>query len=55
MARAHSNVVTVALADRMARVIWAVLSKGETYRPPLLECRSIAALTTNNPVFCQIC
>jgi transposase len=38
MARAHSNVVTIALANKMARVIWAVLSKGEAWRPPLLAC-----------------
>jgi len=37
-ARARSNVVTIALANKMARVIWAVLSKGEAYRPPLLAC-----------------
>jgi transposase len=37
-ARAHSNVVTIALANKMARVIWAVLSKGEVYRPPQLAC-----------------
>jgi transposase len=37
-ARAHNNVVTIALANKMARVIWAVLSKGEAYRPPLLAC-----------------
>ena len=35
-ARAHSNVVAVAPANKMARVVWAVLSKGEAYRPPLL-------------------
>jgi len=35
-ARARSNVVAVALANKMARVVWAVLSKGEAYRPPLL-------------------
>ena len=36
-ARAHTNIVAVALANKMARIVWAVLSKGETYRPPLLE------------------
>jgi transposase len=34
--RAHSNVVAVALANKMARMAWAVLAKGEAYRPPLL-------------------
>jgi len=35
-ARAHTNIVAVALASKMARIVWAVLSKGEAYRPPLL-------------------
>jgi transposase len=34
--RAHSNVVAVALANKLARMAWAVLAKGEAYRPPLL-------------------
>jgi transposase len=34
--RAHTNIVAVALANKMARIVWAVLSKGEAYRPPLL-------------------
>jgi transposase len=34
-ARAHTNIVAVALANKMARIAWAVLSKGEAYRPPL--------------------
>jgi transposase len=32
--RRHPNVVAVALANKTARVIWAMLSKGETYRIP---------------------
>jgi transposase len=35
-ARAHINIVAVALANKMVRIIWAVLTKGEGYRPPLL-------------------
>jgi hypothetical protein len=35
-ARAHTNIVAVALANKIARVVWAVLSKGEDYRPTLL-------------------
>jgi transposase len=35
-ARAHTNIVVVALASKMARIVWAVLAKGEQYRPPLL-------------------
>ena len=33
--RAHTNIVAVALASKMARVAWAVLAKSEAYRPPL--------------------
>src|SRR6267142_1796725 len=35
-ARAHHNVVGVALANKLARMAWAVLAKGEVYRPPVL-------------------
>lgn len=35
-ARAHKNVVAVALANKLARIAWAVLTKGEFYRPALL-------------------
>ena len=34
--RAHYNVVGVALANKLARMAWAVLAKGEVYRPPVL-------------------
>jgi transposase len=34
--RKRIQVATVALANKMARMVWAVLSKGEPYRPPLL-------------------
>jgi transposase len=34
--RVHTNVAAVALANKMARVAWAVLAKSEAYRPPLL-------------------
>lgn len=36
-ARAHGNVVAVALANKLARIAWAVPSKGEVYRPQLLN------------------
>jgi hypothetical protein len=36
VAHAHTNIVAVALASKMARIVWAVLAKGEAYRPPLL-------------------
>jgi transposase len=32
-ARAHPNVVVVALANKLARIAWAVLTRGEPYRP----------------------
>ena len=34
--RTHSNVAAVALANKLARMAWAVLAKNETYRPPML-------------------
>ena len=40
--RAHSNVAAVALANKLARMAWAVLAKNEPYRPPMLA----AAATT---------
>lgn len=35
-ARTHCNVAGVALANKLARIAWAVLAKGEVYRPPVL-------------------
>jgi transposase len=34
--RTHRNVVGVALANKLARMAWAVLAKNEQYRPPML-------------------
>jgi transposase len=34
--RTHHNVAAVALANKLARIAWAVLAKGEAYRPPQL-------------------
>jgi transposase len=34
--RRHHNVVGVALANKMARMAWAVLAKNEQYQPPVL-------------------
>jgi transposase len=36
-ARAHRNVLIVAMANKMARIAWAVLSSGEEYRPYTTE------------------
>ncbi len=32
--RTHYNVAGVALANKLARIAWAVLAKGVVYRPP---------------------
>lgn len=34
--RVHVNKVAVALANKMARIAWVILAKGETYRSPAL-------------------
>jgi len=36
IARKRKQVATVALANKMARMVWAVLFKGEAYRPLLV-------------------
>jgi transposase len=36
VSRVHRNVAVVALANKLARTAWALLAKGEAYRPPLL-------------------
>jgi transposase len=41
--RAHHNLAVVALANKLARMAWAVLAKGEAYRPPQLATTSMAA------------
>lgn len=30
----HFSVVTVAMANKTARIVWAVLARGDIYRPP---------------------
>ena len=35
-ARTHHNIAIVALANKLARMAWAVLTKNEVYRPPIL-------------------
>ena len=40
-ARAHPNVVVVALANKMARIAWAVLTRQEAFKPP--ACRATMA------------
>lgn len=36
-ARMHVNVAAVAMANKIARIAWAVLTKGERYRPAALQ------------------
>ena len=31
--RVHPNIAAVALANKLARIAWAVLTKGDIYRP----------------------
>lgn len=31
--RRHPNVVAVALANKNARIVWSILSRGDHYRP----------------------
>jgi transposase len=40
-ARTHHNIAIVALANKLARMAWAVLAKNEAYRPPLLAGNTI--------------
>jgi hypothetical protein len=35
-ARAPRNVLVVAMANKLARIAWAVLSTGEEYRPGVI-------------------
>ena len=36
LARAHSNTVVVALAAKMARIVWALLRYGTTFEPQVI-------------------
>jgi transposase len=40
-ARTHYNVAGVALANKLARIAWAVLATGEAYRPPVPSSASV--------------
>lgn len=42
--RKHPNVVCVAMANRTARVAWAMLSRGEDYRPTSLHANTSAPM-----------
>jgi transposase len=42
-ARTHYNVAGVALANKLARMAWVVLTTGERYRPPVLPLASEGA------------
>ena len=36
LARAHSNTVAVALAAKLARIVWALLRYGTTFEPQVI-------------------
>jgi transposase len=36
LARRATKVAAVALADKMARMVWAIMAKGERYREPVV-------------------
>jgi hypothetical protein len=40
--RTHRNVAIVALANKLARIAWAVLTSNEVYRPPLVDNATVA-------------
>ena len=42
LARVHPNTAVVALANKLARIAWAVLTKGEKYRPPVVANDTVA-------------
>lgn len=44
LARRHRNVAAVALANKNARVIWALLAKGEKYRPDPTQATTVAVV-----------
>ena len=37
LARRPTNVVLVAMANKTARIVWAMLSRGESYRPLMVN------------------
>ena len=41
-ARTHRNVAAVALANKLARMAWAVLARNEVYRPQVLAATAAA-------------
>jgi transposase len=43
LARRPTKLVAVALANKMARIAWAVLAKGESYRAPTRNSAMISA------------
>jgi transposase len=43
-ARTHDNLAAVALAHKLARMAWAVLTTGERYRPPVLLPASVGGV-----------
>jgi transposase len=50
LARKPFKVVAVALANKMARIAWALLAKGDTYRVPIESVLSLPICETVNPM-----
>jgi hypothetical protein len=48
-ARKHPNVVIVALADKTARVAWAIVRRGMDYDPRLIAGRQLRTLSAAQP------
>jgi transposase len=44
--RKSARLATVALANKMARIAWAVLTRGETYRKTIVPPDPVLAMTT---------
>src|SRR6201987_5723817 len=51
VSRKRAQVATVALANKMARMVWAVLFEGEAYRPPLSPQTGAARWPTDDDGF----
>lgn len=45
LARKPARVAAIALANRTARVVWAMLARGESYRPDHAPARRMIATT----------
>jgi len=53
--RTHRNVAAVALANKLARIAWAVLAKNEQYRPPCWPTWLQLSDDCEIMISCQVC